>query len=110
MCISKGWESIVTIYLSLRFCLSYMSTALHFERILNYSHSSAFHVTACYALIFCNLSLKDNYVWPQGAFMRKVSNYVAKVGRSDQDLNMVSLWFQGSFALAILTQMVDAEE
>lgn len=32
------------------------------------------------------------------------------MGRSDQDLNMVSLWFQGSFALAILIQMVEDEE
>lgn len=46
------------------------------------------------------------FVGPQVAFMRKVSNYVAKLWRSDEDINTISLLFQDSFALAILIQVM----
>lgn len=46
------------------------------------------------------------FVGPQVAFMRKVSNYVAKLWRSDEDMNTISLLSQDSFALAILIQVM----
>lgn len=45
------------------------------------------------------------FVGPQGDFMQKVSNYVAKLW-SDEDKNTISLLFQDSFALAVLIQII----